>query len=411
MREELVKRIAASSPDSRGDALTSSIETDLVHLGRAPARYAGAINIPPHRTSTVAFDTVRELEAAKRARFEKGTVFYGRFGGPDIFAFEDAVAALEGADSAVAVPSGLAACILPVAAFARTGDHILVVDNVYEPARTSLTEYFAGNGVEISYFDPLVGEEIDALIRPSTKLIYLESPGSFTFEVMDIPAICEVARKRGVITVCDNTWATPLYYQPLRHGVDIVVHAGTKYIIGHSDAMLGIVAARDEHAQALKRAANWLGYHASPDNVYLAARGLRTLALRMAAHQANGLALATYLAGRPEIARVLHPALPGCPGHAIWKRDFFGSSGLFSVVLRTTEKANAERFVEGLNLFGLGFSWGGFESLVLIGDPAHSRTATPWREEGIVVRFHAGLENLSDLVSDVEQSLEAHLST
>jgi len=406
-----MKPTAASSSDCRSEGLTSSIETDLVHLGRAPARYAGAINVPPHRTSTVAFDTVRELEAAKRARFEKGTVFYGRFGGPDIFAFEDAIAALEGAEGAVAVPSGLAACVLPIAAFARAGDHILVVDSVYEPARASFTEYFAANGVEVTYFDPLIGEAIEALIRPSTKLIYLESPGSFTFEVMDIPAICDVARKRGVITVCDNTWATPLYYQPMRHGVDIVVHAGTKYIVGHSDAMLGIVAARAEHVQSLKRAANWLGYHASPDNVYLAARGLRTLALRMAAHQANGLALATYLAGRPEVERVLHPALPGCPGHAVWKRDFSGSSGLFSAVLKTTEKSRAERFVEGLDLFGLGFSWGGFESLVLIGDPAHSRTATSWREPGIVVRFHVGLENISDLIADVERSLEAHLST
>ncbi len=402
---------AALSRHSNGEGSVLSIETELVRLGRDPTRYAGSINVPPHRTSTVAFDTVRELDAAKRARFEKGTVFYGRFGGPDVFAFEEAIATLEGGDRAVAVPSGLAACILPIAAFARPGDHILVVDCVYEPARASIDEFFARNGIEVSYFDPLVGQGVDALIRPSSKLIYLESPGSFTFEVMDVPAICEIARQRGIITVCDNTWATPLYYQPMRYGVDIVVHAGTKYIVGHSDAMLGIVISRDEHAHALKQAANWLGYHASPDDVYLAARGMRTLAPRMAAHQANGLSLATYLVGRPEIDRVLHPALPGCPGHAIWQRDFSGSSGLFSVVLKTQDRARAERFVEGLNLFGLGFSWGGFESLVLLGDPAHSRTATQWREKGIVVRFHAGLENIADLISDLEQSLKAHLST
>lgn len=380
-------------------------ETVASHAGRQPLKQAGMVNVPVHRGSTVIFDTVAELNAAKQARFDKGTMFYGRFGTPDVFAFEQAITELEGGFGTIAVPSGLAACVLPLIALLKSGDHVLVADSVYEPVRTTLNNLIARNGVEVSYYDPRIGAGIEDLVRPQTRMIYLESPGSLTFEVQDIPAICTVARRHGIVTMCDNTWATALLLKPLALGADIVVQAATKYVIGHSDAMLGLVTTTQAHYRALRETANWLGYHASPDDVFLAARGLRTLPTRMKQHGETALALAEWLEGQPQVRAVLHPGLASHPGHALWKRDFTGASGLFSIILNTSSMADAVAFVEDLDLFGLGFSWGGFESLVLIGDPAHARTATTWREDGILVRLYAGLEHVDDLKADLARAL------
>lgn len=383
-----------------------SQETLVTRLGRTRDAESGLVNLPVHRASTIIFDSMAALEAAKENRFAKGQLFYGRFGTPDVFAFEDAIAQLEGGYGGIATPSGLAACVLPLVAFLRHGDHVLVTDSVYEPVRASLSGYLAGLGVEVTYYDPTIGDGVASLFKPNTRVLYTESPGSLSFEVQDLPTLAAVAHARGAIVICDNTWATPLFYKPLALGADVVVHAGTKYMVGHSDAMIGVAVSREPHYEQLRKASNWLGYHTSPDDVFLAARGLRTLAVRMRRHQSTGLTLAQFLQDRPEIRRVLHPGLPSHPGHALYKRDFSGSSGLFAAVLETKSIAAANAFVESLELFGIGFSWGGFESLALVCNPAHARTATTWSEQGILVRFHAGLEDSTDLVRDLERGLQ-----
>lgn len=384
-------------------ATEESVETLLVHAGRDKGSVV-TVNRPPQRASTILFDTVADIDAAKARRFDTGTLFYGRLGTPDVFAFEEAITQFEGGAATVAVPSGLAACVLPLVAFLEPGDHVLVVDTVYEPSRTSLAAVIARSGVEVEYYDPRV--DVAPLIRDNTKLVYLESPGSLTFELQDIPAATAAARARGVLTMCDNTWATALFCKPLALGVDIVVQAATKYIVGHSDAMLGLVTVADAGLhRPLREAANWLGYRVAPDEVYMAARGLRTLPTRLKQHHAAGLEIAGWLEGQRGIARVLHPGLPSHPDHAIWRRDFTGASGLFSVLLDTDRRETAARFAESLSLFGIGFSWGGFESLVLPGDPAHARTATRWSEERQLVRLHVGLENPEDLKADLAAAL------
>lgn len=379
-----------------------ALDTRLVHAGRVGG--TGPVNTPVHRASTILFDTVADLDAAKAARFAKGTLFYGRFGTPDTFAFEEAVSALEAGAATVAVPSGLAACVLPLVAFLRPGDHVLVADTIYEPTRTSLNAFIARNGVAVEYVDPRA--DLAPLLRPETRMIYLESPGSLTFELQDLPAVAALAKGRGIVTVCDNTWATGYFCQPLALGIDIVVQAATKYIVGHSDAMLGTVTVADAALhKPLREAANWLGHAVAPDAIYLGARGLRSLGARLKQHHATGLDLARWLETQPGIARVLHPGLASHPDHAIFRRDFRGASGLFSVLLDTTDRAIATRFADSLALFGLGFSWGGFESLVLPGDPAHARTATAWTEDRQLVRLHAGLEDPADLRADLAQAL------
>ena len=386
-------------------ANTLGRETRIGHLGRNPREQAGLVNRPVHRGSTYLFERVADLDSAKKARFEPGQLFYGRFGTPDVFAFEDAVSELEGGEASVAVPAGLAACVLPLVAFLVPGDHVLVADTVYEPTRTSLLAFIARSGVTVEFYDPQIGAGIDALCRANTRAIYLESPGSLTFEVQDIPAITAVARRRNILTICDNTWATGYFCNAFALGVDIVAQSATKYLIGHSDAMLGVVTCSARHHRQLREAANWMGYHVSPDDIFLAARGLRTLPVRLDKHFQNGLELAQWLAAKPQVRRVLHPALKDHSGHALWARDFRGASGLFAILLDTNSHEAAVAFVEALRLFGMGFSWGGFESLVLLGDPAHARTATTWREDGSLVRIHAGLENVHDLKADLAQAL------
>ena len=377
-------------------------ETLLAHLGRDPASHFGTVNPPVYHASTLLFDSVEAHQKAGRRRLEKGQSSYGRTGTPTTFAFEDTVAALEGGYGAIAVSSGLQAVAVVLMTFAASGSHLLLPDTVYFPARRICDDLLRRLGVETTYYDPCIGAGIAALIRDNTALIYLESPGSLTFEVQDVPAIVAAAKAAGVPTAIDNTWATPLYFRPLALGVDIVLHAATKYLVGHSDAMLGVVVSGEAHYQPLRKASQLLGCAAAPDDVYLGLRGLRTLAVRLERHQATALRLAAWLGGRPEVDRLLCPALPGDPGHAIWRRDFSGASGLFGFTLKPCRPEAAAAFVNSLELFGIGASWGGFESLMILADPAPMRSVTRWESPGPTLRVHAGLEHPDDLIADLE---------
>ena len=374
--------------------------TLLTHAGRRPQDHHGVVNPPVYHASTVTFPTVAELEASDATPFEG--VRYGRTGTPTTFAFEEAVAALEGGARAVALPSGLAAIAVSLLAFLRAGDHLLVADNVYFPTRRLCRDFLAQFGIETTYFDPLIGRGVADLLRPETKVVFLESPGSLTFEVMDVPAITEVARAAGTITAMDNTWSAGLYFKPFAHGIDVSIQAATKFIVGHSDAMLGVVTTSDELFAKVKAAANAFGYAAAPDDCYLGLRGLRSLGPRLARHEETGLRIARWLETRPEVEYVLHPALSSCPGHEIWKRAFSGACGLFGVVLREAPKRAVTAMLDDLELFALGYSWGGFESLVIPTYPAKIRTATSWPYPGPSLRLHCGLEDADDLIADLE---------
>jgi cystathionine beta-lyase len=370
--------------------------TRVVHEGRDPAASCGFVNPPVYRGSTVLFPTVEKL----LSRDQPYT--YGRRGTPTVRALEGAIARLEGGEASVLTASGYQAVSLAFFAFVAAGDHVLVADSVYQPTRHFCDAMLKRLGVEVTYYDPLIGAGIDGLVRANTRLIFAESPGSQTFEVQDIPAIAEVARARDVWLVLDNTWATPLYFKPFPMGVDVSIQAATKYIVGHADAMLGAATATARAAPHIERARVTLGVCPGSEETYLGLRGLRTLAVRLERHQRSGLEVARWLAGRPEVARVLHPALPGDPGHAIWKRDFLGASGLFSVVLRPVSMRAVAAMLDGLKLFGMGFSWGGYESLVIPFDPTSYRTATRWQAEGPALRIHVGLEEVADLIADLE---------
>ena len=382
-------------------------DTLLSHAGRdLPQRGGRAVNPPVVRASTVLFDSLADWTDAMARRMEPDYLQYGRFGTPTHFALNDAIAELEGAHGALCVPSGLAAIVATYLAFLGPGDHLLVADTVYGPNRNCCTGLLARMGVETTFYDPGVGAAIEGLIRPNTRLVFLEAPGSLTFEMQDVPAIAAAARARGVATAIDNTWATPLFFKPLAAGVDISLMAGTKYVVGHSDAMLGTIATTEAHYPRLRRTIQELGYGVGPDDAWLALRGLRTLSVRLARHQETGLALAAWLAKRPEVARVFHPGLPGDPGHALWKRDFRGASGLFGLELQPVSEAAVAAFVDGLELFGLGASWGGFESLVLPTHPEKLRSAVAWDGRGPTLRLHAGLEDPADLTADLAAGLE-----
>ena len=366
--------------------------------GRKPREHHGTVNPPISRASTILFPSV---EAFERARTHEG-ITYGRAGTPTTYAFEEALAALEGGFRSMALASGKAACNLTLAALTQAGDHILVADSVYAPTRQFCDRTLARFGVETTYYDPHIGADIETLIRPNTRLIYLESPGSLTFEVQDVRAIVAVAKRHGVLTAIDNTWATPLFFKPLALGVDVSIQAVTKYIGGHSDLMMGAVTTGEAIHMHLRHRLYEFGAAPSPEDCWLALRGLRTLAARLERHARSALVVARWLETRPEVARVLYPALESHPDHALWQRDFTGASGLFGVVLKPFPLAAVRTMVDGLQLFGIGASWGGFESLVLITYPERYRTAVPWRAEGPTLRLHIGLEEPEDLIRDLE---------
>lgn len=370
--------------------------TRLSHTGREPARQHGFVNTPIYRGSTVLFPTMAAIEANDQA------YTYGRTGTPTVRALEEAIAELEGGHRTLLTPSGLSAIATALLSFVSAGDEVLIVDTIYRPARRFCDNVLGRLGVKITYYDPLIGAGISKFIGEKTKVVFAESPGSQTFEVQDIPAIAKAAHAAGAVLILDNTWATPLYFKSFDHGVDVSIQAATKYIVGHADAMLGAVTVSEDTAQAVQKTHEDLGLCPGPEDVYLGLRGLRSLGVRLERHQKSALELARWLADRPEVAQVIHPAMTSDLGHTLWKRDFTGSSGLFSIVLKPVPRERVAAMLDGLELFGMGYSWGGFESLILPFDPSAYRTATKWKAEGPAIRLHVGLEDVEDLKADLE---------
>ena len=388
----------ANSDDTSGSA--RSPQTKVLHLGRNPGDQYGFVNTPVYRGSTVLYPTLEKL----KSRSQPYT--YGRRATPTTHALEAALTELEGGTSTVLTSSGLAAVSTALLAFVQAGDHILVTDSVYQPTRTFCDKMLARLGVETTYYDPLGGERIAGLIRNNTRLIFVESPGSQTFEMQDIPAIAKLERAKNLWLLADNTWASPLMCRPIALGADVSIQAATKYIVGHADAMLGAVTANARASKYIDNAKEALGTCPGSEETYLGLRGLRTLDVRLARHMTSGIEIAGWLEARTEITRVIHPALTSHPGHAIWKRDFSGASGLFTAILKPTSEKALAAFLDGLQLFAMGYSWGGYESLVIPFDPSSYRTATKWSEPGPALRFHIGLDAIDDLKADLTAGFE-----
>jgi cystathionine beta-lyase len=379
---------------SKPDAPRRKPETEVVTAGRNPLAHHGAVNPPVYHVSTLIHPTMESLEKRTQA------YSYGRRGSPTLQALSDAINRLEGGAGCVLAPSGFAAVTVALMSVLKSGDNILITDNAYGPTRTFCDKILTRFGVETTYYEPTIGAGIAELIRPNTRAVFCESPGSLTFEVQDIPAIAEAAHKRHIHVIADNTWATPLLFDAFAHGVDMNLHAATKYIVGHSDAMLGVVTANNATWKDLRDTHGNLGMHVGPDDAYLGQRGLRTLAVRLKQHQETALALAEWLQRRKEVARVLHPALPQDPGHKLWKRDFKGATGLFGVELKPVSQTALAAMMDHMELFGMGWSWGGYESLIV---PSHPiRTAKPFQTHGPLLRIHAGLESVDDLIADLD---------
>jgi cystathionine beta-lyase len=369
----------------------------LVHLGRDTEQSQGFINVPPFRGSTVLYPDVATLTS----RAQRYT--YGTHGTPTTDALCAAWTDISGAAGTVLVPTGLAAIVVALMTALGAGDHVLVTDSAYAPARAFANGNLKRMGIETTYYDPCIGAGIKALMRPNTRAVLTESPGSQSCEIQDVPAIAEVAHAHGACVLMDNTWATPLFFAPHAHGVDMAIEAGTKYLSGHSDLLIGLVSANEAWFRRLHRTVDQMAIPPGPEDVFLALRGLRTMELRLREAERQGLELARWLQRRPEVLRVIHPALPDDPGHALWKRDFSGSSGLFSIVLKPVPEAAVAALLDGLELFGLGYSWGGYESLAVPFDCSSYRTATQWAPGGPAIRFSVGLEDIEDLKADLDR--------
>ncbi|MDE0800090.1 MAG: cystathionine beta-lyase [Rhodospirillaceae bacterium] len=384
-------------------------DTKIIHGGGKNALKHGVVNTPVYRASTVIFSDTDQMQAAAEGAIvqQKKVHFYGRKGSPTSWALEEALTDLEQGYDTVLAPSGLGAVTTALLSFLKAGDHLLMVDTVYEPTRRFCDVTLARFGVEVTYYDPLIGGGIAALMCSNTTVVFTESPGSHTFEMQDLPAISDAAHaiNQDVVVMIDNTWASPLFHKPLTLGADISIQACTKYVVGHSDVMLGSITALEKHFPALYSGRQELGVAASPDDVYLATRGLRTLGVRLREHEKNTIEIAKWFQARSEVDRVLYPALPEDPGHEIWKRDFTGASGLFGVIFKETSNDAVFAMINGMKYFALGFSWGGYESLISHSSPAKSRTATTWPHPGPGIRLHIGLEDPDDLIADLEEGL------
>lgn len=376
-------------------------ETIITTTGLDPENHRGAINVPVYRASTILFQTFAEFEEAEAGKLH---VAYGRSGTPSTEALEKAVAAAEGADYAIVTASGVSAIVTSLMAFLKAGDHLLMLDSVYGHTRRFCDLELKNSGVEVTYYDPLIGAGISRLIQKNTRVVFVESPGSLTFEMQDVPAISKVAHENGAVVIGDNTWATPLFIDPFALGMDVSIHSATKYISGHSDLIMGTVSCRDVHYKKILQTFRNMGACPSGDNCYLALRGMRTMAVRLKQHYESGLVVAKWLRERVEVAEVLHPALPGARGHDLWKRDFSGAASLFSIILKKHYSSDElARMFDGMEYFGMGYSWGGFESLMVQSKPEKVRTATKWEPVGTLLRLHIGLENTEDLIADLEK--------
>jgi cystathionine beta-lyase len=374
--------------------------TDVAHLGRDPKRHLGAVNTPVYHATTILFDSVAELEAAERGEHPSFT--YGLHGLPTVTDLQMAMAALEGGYAALAVASGLAAITLALLGTTRAGDHVLVTDAVYGPTRRFCDNQLKRFGVEVSYYDPLAGPSVEREFKSNTRVVFTESPGSLTFEVQDVPAIAEVAHRHGAFVILDNTWATPLGFPAFARGADISVHAGTKYVGGHSDVLVGLITCSQATFPALHRLWTDMGVALSSDDAFLALRGLRTLAVRLERHTQSALTIARWLREQPEVQEVIFPALPGSRGHELWQRDFTGACGLFGVMLKPVAKARVDAMLDGLRLFRMGWSWGGFESLIIPANVERAKRTIRWDARGPYLRLHVGLEDPQDLIADLE---------
>ena len=382
------------------------IDTRLVHGGRRKEWLRGMVNVPVSRTSTVLFDSVAEMHGAYPP--QDGRLSYGRNGTPTQWGLAEALTELEpGAAGTSLFPSGSAAVAFALMSVLEQGDELLMVDSTYLPTRNFCDTELKRLGIVTRYYDPRsTASEMAAMISDASRAIFMESPGSLTFEVQDVPGICDIAHERGLVTLLDNTWATPFLFPALQKGVDLSILACTKYISGHSDLMLGSVTASRAQWPRLSQTGRSYGQYVSPDDAFLAARGLRTLGVRLRRHEESALQVASWLEEQPKVARVLHPAFQDCPGHQLWQRDFAGSTGLFSFVLKGGDKAARNQLVDSLDLFGIGWSWGGYESLAVPADPDRIRTASAWKAEGPLVRLHIGLEDPDDLIADLAAALE-----
>lgn len=380
-------------------------DTRIVHAGSHPEQQHGAVNPPVYHASTITYPTAAAMREAGKTQFDG--VRYGRFGTPTSFALEEAVCALEGGYRTISTSSGLAAIAGTLTALLKTGDHVLMTDSCYHPTRRFCTEHLSHLGIETTFYDPLLGAGIETWIRPNTRVVFVELPGSLTFEVQDVPAIAVAAHRHGALVVADNTWATPLFFRSFEKGIDVSIQSATKFIVGHSDAMLGtITCATQDVWLTIKSSIALAGVCAGAEEVYLGLRGLRTLGARLRQHQELGLKLATWLQQRPEVARVIHPALPFDPGHALWKRDFTGAPGLFAVELRPCPATAVDALLDTLEHFSLGYSWGGFESLIIPASGGIVRTAKAWTAPGPMLRIHTGLEDPDDLIADLARGLD-----